>query len=339
MGSPRAGGTGKGHQRHRHQPQRAGRQHATNTDRKIPPFARRPHFGHERKTAPDGHCQSAGLSRRPQHAGHAPADGDGLSQHRAARRCAALRRSERHRRRSVGLVRARLCRDQPHPGAHAQQARCRLRPRAQTRALAHRRRTPALVLPCRQPQGTRRADRRSPGPARQCRHHFARSGRTRQAGETAQYERTRRPATAALRRPESRQRAAHQGGAAARRIAPVRPRPPRPHGRHQHQPAGAENRQHVSAKPFQAGGRDGIRAGRPSPSATKQPARQGDLQLHAVRENPARQPAAHPGRQPQPAVRPQQPGAARPRFHRQAAHPRHLSGNRRAPARRGPHAG
>jgi membrane peptidoglycan carboxypeptidase len=50
-------------------------------------------------------------------------------------------------------------------------------------------------------------------------------------------------------------------------------------------------------------------------------------------ERRRRQPAAGPGRQPQPAVRHQQPGAAGPGLHRQAAHPDHLSGNHRAAAR------
>jgi hypothetical protein len=89
--------------------------------------------------------------------------------------------------------------------------------------LSRCRRAPPIVLPRRQPQGTGCRHRRSHRSAGQCRLDPTRSGRPGQAGEAALDQSARRPAAAALRRPESRQFAAHPGGAAARRVAPVRP--------------------------------------------------------------------------------------------------------------------
>ncbi len=253
MGSPGASPAGKGHQRDRSQSQRAGRQHAADADRKISPLARGPHRQHGRKTAADGDRQPARLPERPQHPGHAARDRDRLSQHRAAGGGTALRRGQRHRRRPVGLVRPRLRRGQQDPGEETGRERRRLRQRAEACAVADRGGTPSLVLPRRQPQGARRADRRPHRSAGQHPADFARTGRPGQAGQAAHHQPARRPAAAAFRRAEGHQRAAHPRRPAARRIAPVRPRPARPAGRHQHQPAGAKDRQRLSAKPGQTG--------------------------------------------------------------------------------------
>ena len=283
MGPARPGPAGKRHQPGRHQPQRAGRQHAADADREIPPFARRPDLQHGREAAPDGHRQPACLSRRRQHAADAAQDRDGLPQHRAAGRRAALRRGQRRRRRSVGLVRPRLRRDQQHPVRKPRATRRRLCQRAEARAVADRRRTPSVVLPGRQPQGAGCQHRRPPRPAGQRQADFARTGQPAPSrSKLRTHQSARRPAAAALRRPEGHQRAAHPCRRAAGRTAPVRPRPSGSAGQHQHQPAGAKNRQPLSAKPGQAGSRRGVGPDRISPAAAGQSAGERDLQLHPV---------------------------------------------------------
>jgi hypothetical protein len=87
-------------------------QHAGDPDRKIPPLAGRPH-----RLATDKLRQMASATLRAyqdgrHHRGAAPHRAR-IPEHGAAVGQARLRRSERHRRRHVGLVRARLRRRQP----------------------------------------------------------------------------------------------------------------------------------------------------------------------------------------------------------------------------------